>query len=51
MKVLTLAVAVGLALLFQTTVIGFIFSQTPDIDLVLIVGWKFCWVIPGFTGK
>jgi rod shape-determining protein MreD len=37
MKVLTLAVAVGLALLFQTTVIGFIFSQTPDIDLVLIV--------------
>ncbi len=37
MKVLTLAVAVGLALLFQTTVIGFIFGQTTDIDLVLIV--------------
>lgn len=37
MKVLTLAVAVGVALLLQTTVIGFIFGQTTDIDLVLIV--------------
>jgi rod shape-determining protein MreD len=37
MKVFTLVVAVGLALLLQTTVIGFIFGQTTDIDLVLIV--------------
>ena len=37
MKVLTLVVAVGVALLLQTTVISFIFGQTTDIDLVLVV--------------
>jgi len=36
-KVLTLVVAVGVALLLQTTVISFIFGQTTDIDLVLVV--------------
>lgn len=37
MKVLALVVAVGLALLLQTTVVGFIFGQTANIDLVLVV--------------
>ena len=37
MKVLTLVVAVGVALLLQTTVVGFIFGQTANIDLVLVV--------------
>ena len=37
MKALMLVSAVGLALLLQTTVVGFIFGQTADIDLVLVV--------------
>ena len=36
-KALVLVAAVGLALLLQTTVVSFIFGQTADIDLILVV--------------
>ena len=36
-KALVLVAAVGLALLLQTTVVSFIFGQTTDIDLILVV--------------